>query len=68
MSLILCLSPAYPPLLCGLVGGDVCRAVAHAAATAVLAAVLFPLQHFSIARPSRGSRRRGNGGSLQPRP
>ena len=24
MSLILCLSPAYQPLLCGLVGRDVC--------------------------------------------
>ena len=34
------------------------RAVAHAAATAVLAAALFPLQHLSIARLSRGSRRR----------
>ena len=41
-----------------------CRAVAHAAATAVLAAALFPVQNFSIARLSRGSRPRGNGGSF----
>ena len=38
------------------------RAVAHTAATAVLAAALFPVQNFSIARLSRGSRRRGNWG------
>ena len=42
--------------------GRVFRAVAYAAAIAVLAAALFPLQNFSIARLSRGSRRRGNGG------